>query len=1003
MDIKELVNAFNLNNYFSDKINTNFTVESKKIVGLFASNTDTKEYLRGIGEEIIKRQYLGGSEVARKYYNLNYFPFVNSWKEKYIDENVKKVKLTDSTNNEVICNLKVHFANEFKRAVEAKVVACLQKEVGITEEEAYEWINETVGTGAIGRPDLYCIAFSNEYLEREYDLETFEFFKQAYIKEFNSRLENCGLKSSDFYKYKDDMLYVKNVSDKVIKSVTEYVKKEVAFDFRTPGTEDSKVENFKDVLGDFIFKWTGKSINAYEYDIFTDKKTIEKGNNFVLIPLTKRYSGQLESLKHKDAYKVNIIHKDFVSDIRGMTAKPDVASCENPVYAISNKGIALLFPEIMESPISYNQINGRFEFAVDLENFKRRGSSQFSSTVTSPFNSPTHAEPPRTPPKQRKADTDSGYDSNSPPKPKDSGSSSGGPGPSTELSDMEWESPTRSQDGALEDSPRRGSEQGSETEKEGRLLHNHVNSAGTSKGSWSSTQLSFPTVSQGVPGPSKGGNLGAAAASGSIPGSSLWSQSGASSSKGANPVGTNPWAQQTNPCLSQGTSENKWISSMQFTKPGPSGLSWSQSGASSSKDANKGMSTWTSQPMNHWSSPASSAGLWSLSQSGASSSRGAGKNMLTGSSSWCLPPSTSSLTTRNDSISSNLGIFADPPEDTENICSMKEKQQVTDESDRKSSDEYSEAQSQESESPKKHGGGPLCSNSSIGSMWSKLKGNVLPSLGRNNRERSSVCSISSSVSAPVTPVTEELPLSTRSPSLPIEIVKSRSLKVTPVTEVHTENKPTELNDSITELPSQGTVGKLNMPGDRSSKISVDSGLGSLERGQSTPLTEEFSDSSQQDLSIGVKLGNMLSELLNSAQNLLKNPASSTHRGVPGGPKRQASLTSSQRQELRKVLSPEMRKKLDANFFPPGYEKLLHLLYVDSEGLCSLLSSPEAKEQVCSVLPPEEKEQVQSGSPEEIVRLLHKFFSNQKISDNCLLSSKIDFPKIKKLLQEEIFV
>ncbi|WP_265025758.1 hypothetical protein [Wolbachia endosymbiont (group A) of Bibio marci] len=118
-----------------------------------------------------------------------------------------------------------------------------------------------------------------------------------------------------------------------------------------------------------------------------------------------------------------------------------------------------------------------------------------------------------------------------------------------------------------------------------------------------------------------------------------WSQSGPSSWKGANPVGANPWAQQTNPCLSQGTSENKWISSMQFTKPEPSGLS--------------------------------------CSQSGASSSRGAGKNMPTGSSSWCLPPSTSSLTTRNDPISSNLGIFADPPEDTENICSMKEKQQVT--------------------------------------------------------------------------------------------------------------------------------------------------------------------------------------------------------------------------------------------------------------------------------------------------------------------------------------
>ncbi|WP_264702900.1 hypothetical protein [Wolbachia endosymbiont (group A) of Volucella inflata] len=272
MDIKELVNAFNLNNYASDKINTNFTVEGKKIVGLFVSNTNAKEYLRGVGEEIIKRHYSGGSEVARKYYNLNYFPFVNSGKEKDIDENVKKVELTDSTNNEVIRNLKVHFANEFKRAVEAKVVARLQEEVEISEEEAYEWVNRTVGTGAIGMPYLYCIAFSDEYLKRRYDSETFELLKEEYIKEFNSRLKNCGLKSSDFYEYKNDMLYIKNIGDKVVRSVAEYVRERVALDFRTPGTEDSKVENFKDVLGNFIFEQIRKSINAY--DIFTGEKKI---------------------------------------------------------------------------------------------------------------------------------------------------------------------------------------------------------------------------------------------------------------------------------------------------------------------------------------------------------------------------------------------------------------------------------------------------------------------------------------------------------------------------------------------------------------------------------------------------------------------------------------------------------------------------------------------------------------------------------------------------------
>ncbi|WP_264687823.1 hypothetical protein [Wolbachia endosymbiont (group A) of Sympetrum striolatum] len=595
MDIKELVKAFNLNNYTCNKINTNFTVEGKKIVGLFASNTDTKEYLRGIGEEIIKRHYLGGTEVASRYYNLNCFPFVlgaNPDKED-LGNGIVKVKLAGSTNNEVIRNLKVHFANEFERAVGAKVVACLQKEVGITKEEAYEWMEGTVKTGAIGKPYLYCIAFSDEYLEREYDLETFEFFKQAYIKEFNSRLENCGLKSSDFYEYKDDMLYVKNVSDKVIKSVTEYVKKEVAFDFRTPGTEDSKVENFKDVLGDFIFKLTGKSINAYDYDIFTDKKKIENGNDFVLVPLTERYSGQLEFLKHKDVYKINIKYQNLISDIRGKTADPDITNSENPIYAISNERIAQLLPEIMQSPIAYSERNGRFEFAVDPENFKRRGSSRFSSTV----NSPIHAGPSglRTPPNQRKKDTDSGYDSNSPPKPKDSVAHSSSSDPRSSFEEIQEPQSCF---------PRRG------------VLPLNVGAA----------------------------EVGAA-------------ESGS--------AGTSAWTQQTNPCLSQGTSENKWISSMQFIEPGFSGLSW----------------------------------------------KGANESTSIGNSTWWLPSSTSFLTTRNDSMSSSLGVFADSPsvKGKESIFSVEpEKQQVTDKSDRESSDECSEAQSQESESPKKHGGGLFC-------------------------------------------------------------------------------------------------------------------------------------------------------------------------------------------------------------------------------------------------------------------------------------------------------
>ncbi|WP_395462574.1 hypothetical protein [Wolbachia endosymbiont (group A) of Nomada rufipes] len=454
---KELVNAFNLNNYGIDKVNTNFTVEGQKIVGLFASGTNTKEYLRRIGEEIIKQHYSDGTEVASEYYNLNYFPFIldPTPDKEDLGNGIVKVKLADSTDNGVIRNLKVHFANEFEGAVRSKVAALLQELVGITKEQAYEWVNGTVGTGAIGSPYLYCIAFSNEYLEKRYNPRIFELLKSLYISEFNSRLEACGLKSSDFYEYKDGMLYIKNVSDKVVRSVTEYVKGRVALDFRTPGSVESKVANCKNVLSELILKATGKFVDGYDYDDFTNKNKIKNGHSFALIPFIEE-NGQLKSLSSRDVRNINrvfnkeiphgFINDNFISDIRGKTANPQFANCKEPVYAFSNKQIALLLPKIMQSPIAYNEINGRFEFAVNLENFRSRHG------LLSP-------EPPRTPPNQRKKDTDSGYDSNSPPKPKDSGSSSGGPSSGlTELSSPKQEFPKRSRDEGLESPPRQGSE-----------------------------------------------------------------------------------------------------------------------------------------------------------------------------------------------------------------------------------------------------------------------------------------------------------------------------------------------------------------------------------------------------------------------------------------------------------------------------------------------------------------------------------------------------------------
>ncbi|WP_341814473.1 hypothetical protein [Wolbachia endosymbiont (group A) of Dendrolimus pini] len=110
-----------------------------------------------------------------------------------------------------------------------------------------------------------------------------------------------------------------------------------------------------------------------------------------------------------------------------------------------------------------------------------------------------------------------------------------------------------------------------------------------------------------------------------------------------------------------------------------------------------------------------------------------------------------------------------------------EKQQVTDESDRKSSNECSEAKSQDSKSPeKKYGGGWRCS---------KRKSDGVTSLFRqNNKGRGSVYSISSSVSVPGGPVTKKSSVSKLFSSFPARI-RARSNPSSAVTSPMHEGGP----------------------------------------------------------------------------------------------------------------------------------------------------------------------------------------------------------------------
>ncbi|WP_353286281.1 hypothetical protein [Wolbachia endosymbiont (group A) of Crataerina pallida] len=498
------------------------------------------------------------------------------------------------------------------------------------------------------------------------------------------------------------------------------------------------------------------------------------------------------------------------------------------------------------------------------------------------------------------------------------------------------EFPTQSQGEELGRSPRQGLE-------ESFMLHKKLDVPGTSGEFLPRSHLSYTAVSQGT-------------------------EKCVSAAQNVQ-AGPSTWSQPMNPLLSQSTSGNKWTSSTQFTQPGPSGSSWTRSEPSSSKGAEA----------DDESMPIEIRGQQVSYRSSGPYIRG-GKRMQS-------VLQRSQMTYRSSSIPSPRAWDSSTFLNLEVSNEESEKQQVTDKSDLESNDECSKAKPQ-SESPSSRKGSE--SNSFSGSSTLSKK-SIMPELEKlfilelekwflyfqqNGKKLDSTRS-THELSSKKTATSSERKVKSNSPS-----------KVTsPVTETYTKSKLETsdcLNDSISELPSQGAVGKA---GDRSSKASIDSGIWSLERGQSPSLIEEFSDSLQQTPLIVDKLENIFSKLLSVVHNLLKNPASPTHKDVSGGLKLQQHLDSDQREKLYKALSSKMKKKLDSELFLPEYEKLLYLLYVDKREVRLLLSPPGEVEQVCSVLPSEEKEQAQSSSSEEVVRLFQEFFSNQKVSDNYLTSSK----------------
>lgn len=521
--VRALINAFNVHNYNRNTVETNFTLQSRYgedcIVVSFDKGMDRYQcsrYLDSIKRKIVGEFYgieEGDTDevvlnTANLIFNIESFPF-NTSKGKWSQDEQGRIEFLAPIDKGVIFNLKSHLASSLKKDILEGMPAC------------------RIVTKASNKKDyLWHGNFDNKESRKQ--------FEREFLSRMKARYENVP---KNLLKGEGNSVYIKNVFDdaRFIDSVIRYKTWLEGMYLGVDSSINHRVKLFKDMIVESIGQSTGVIIYGFMCASPSNRKEAS-----ILIPIMQNCRGA-RLLTKEEAGNINrAFNYTVLNDLDGRTQAELSTNGSSEMYSIdfSNPEIShCVITKIIENSV----INKDHELAIDPE--------RALSPAQSPFNFPTHAGPSglRTPPKQRQEDRDSGYDSNSPPRPENpvAHSSSGGPGPSSKMSQTQLESPTPSPDVALKDSPR----QGSGKEEEG-LLYNSVNLAGTSKGFWPPTQLSYTTVSQGVSGPS--------------------SQS-VSPAENA-PAGASAWSQQP----------NRW------SLPAPSVWSLSQSGPSSWKGAQAG-------------------------------------------------------------------------------------------------------------------------------------------------------------------------------------------------------------------------------------------------------------------------------------------------------------------------------------------------------------------------------------------------------------------------------
>ncbi|WP_253303659.1 hypothetical protein [Wolbachia endosymbiont of Phyllotreta cruciferae] len=211
-----------------------------------------------------------------------------------------------------------------------------------------------------------------------------------FIGALQEQTKKHGYNYSGFYDIDDNKVYFKDVENiGFVRSVTETSKKKTAYNFNLQGVGNLKVkaERYKGAMGELIFRLAGVSICGYYRDNFISEDRISNGDRFAFIPMVKE-GNSLRYLNYMEANKINAkFSHDLFTNVRGQT-EATRSNEFGEVYAFSDRQIALLIPVIIENSVINK--DGQIEIDPGL---------RFQALSRSP---------------------------------------------STELSDMKWESPTRS-------------------------------------------------------------------------------------------------------------------------------------------------------------------------------------------------------------------------------------------------------------------------------------------------------------------------------------------------------------------------------------------------------------------------------------------------------------------------------------------------------------------------------------------------------------------------------